>query len=227
MLEKTLKERIEKLGSQLGLPEEVCKNALPCNWEKVFEEAGAHSWDERYRVHDSENPELKSLPMVAPGGEVVLVSQGDDWEYYVLVQVRNNGEAREEDKEIGFPGGACAMWGYTPEGSSKENIVLEHPLITAYREWKEEVGIELYYELSVLTIVTTTNHYNKFPDSYAMSMYYKGLAPWEYMKLAVKQKGSSEGKIKVIPIRDVPKYKWFPDASEAFEYLLDNYHVKW
>lgn len=222
MLEKTLQERIDELGEKLGLPKEICEKAFVCNWEKVFKEAGAHSWDERYRVHDSEVPELKSLPLVAPGGNVVAVALKDG-NMFTLVQVRNNGEKKEEDKEIGFPGGACAMWGYTPEGSTKENVILENPLITAYREWKEEVGIEMYYELNPLMMVTTTNHYNRFPDAYAMSMYYKVYVPWEYMELAGKQKGSFEGKIKVIPVCDLPKYKWFPDAWDSFEYLVNNH----
>lgn len=222
---KNYQARIEKLGKQLGLPKEVYKNSNPQNWEKVFMEAGSVFWDERRRVHDSDNSELKNLPLIAPGGNVAVVARSPEGEWYILVQVRENGEKNEEDKEIGAIGGASNLWGYTPKGESKMNVILEHPMLTARREWKEEVGVDLPYEISLLTVVTTTNHYNKFPDAYTMSTYYYAEVTWEYMESLKNFSGSLEGKIKAMPISELPKYqsKWFLDAEEAFEELMDKY----
>jgi len=223
MKTKTARERVEKFGRQLGLPEEVYKRALLEDWDLVFREAGARTWDERYRVHDSENPELKNLPLIAPGAQIAAVSCDDKGVWHILVQVRNNGEKREEDKEIGQPGGACSMWGYTPQGQGKELRVLEHPILTAYREWKEEVGCVLPFEISYLTTVTTTNRYAKYPDAYAFSNYYYVEVPWDYMASLKTLIGSSEGAIRVIPIAELRSYRWFPDAEESFESIMDEY----
>lgn len=222
-MKKNYKARIEKLGKQLGLPEVVYNRATTEDWEKAFKEAGGASWDERRRVHDSDNPELKNLPLIAPGGNTLATAKAPDGEWYILVQVRENGEKNEEDKEIGVPGGASNLWGYTPKGASKMNVVLEHPMLTAYREWKEEVGRDLPYDISILTVVTTTNHYAKFPDAYTMSTYYHAEISWEYMESLKNFGGSQEGKIKAIPISELPKYKWFPDVAEAFDMLMDLY----
>lgn len=214
---------IMRLGRQLGLPLAVLKKALPEDWDLVFREAGAYHQDRRYWVHDSNNPELKNLPLIAPGAEIAAISKDYNGKWHILVQVRNNGEEREEDKEIGVPGGASDMWSYTPKGKSIMRIALEHPMLTAYREWKEEVGCVMPYEISYLTNVTTTNSYDKYPDAYASSVYYYVEVPWEYMENLKRFNGSSEGKIKVIPIGELSKYKWFPDAEVCFEMLMDKY----
>lgn len=229
MIRKTIDERIEELGRELRIPEEYLILANAYNWVEVFKTAGARTWDERHRVHDMGRDknirELRNLPMIAPGGNIAMISQGLNGQWYIIAQVRNNGEKKEEDKEIGLPGGAIQMWGYTPEDGYKEIVVLEHPEITAWREWEEETGkvLDPDYDLELLTIKRTTNHYDKWPDAYALSFYYIVDVEWSYMNKMRKSKGSEEGKIIVIKVKELPKYKWFPDASEVFQFLLDHY----
>lgn len=224
MIEKTMEQRIRELGKELGIPEDICTMARPDNWVKLFQGIGAETYDERYRVHDMGRdrgiPELRDLPMIAPGAEIVAISKENN-EWHVIAQVRNNGEEKEEDKEIGVPGGAMQMWSYTPYGSKQKNVVIEHPELTAKREWMEETGMEMPYNLSLLTVKRTTNHYAKWPDAYAVSFYYSVEVPWTYIEEMKTSKGSDEGKIQIIKVKDLLKYKWFPDASEAFQFLVD------
>ena len=139
-------------------------------------------------------------------------------EFFVLVQVRNNGEKDEKQKEIGFPGGASNLWRY------EDKIEIEHPVITAYREFYEEIGHRLEYEpVSFLNYTCTTNHYVGYPDTYAPSMYYYVEVSPEDMRRYATGKGSSEGKIMVIPIKKLREYNWFPNAQESFEILLSQY----
>lgn len=218
-----VKRRINQLGIQLGIPTNVLECVNLNNWVDTFKEKGAENWDERYRVHDSNNPGLRELSLISPGAEIAAISQNNKGKWYIAIQVRNNGEKREKDREIGVPGGASELWGYTPKGESKRRVVLEHPLLTAYREWREEVGIIFPYKVDLLTVVTTTNTYGRYPDAYAMSLYFYGEVPWQYMEEIQNLTESSEGKMKVIPITELTKYKWFPDAAECFEILMSRY----
>lgn len=218
-----VKERIEQLGRQLGLPAKAYEVATSENWDFIFKKAGAVSWCERNRLQGSEILEIRMLPLIVPGGNVAAISKNKNGTWHILVQFRNNGEERQKDKEIGVPGGASNLWSFLSGKELKKRVVLEHPMLTAYREWREEVGCHLPFKITYLTQVTTTNHYAEYPDAYALSMYYYVEVPWKYMETIHELKGSSEGTIEVIPLKDLWMYKWFPDASECFRILERKY----
>lgn len=206
--------RINELANRLGVPKEVFKDLEECNYEQVLKKFGAETWCERNRVFNQ--PETKELSTIAPGAQMVLIAEGKPREFFTLVQIRNDG--KEGKEEIGFPGGACNMWRY------KDKIELEHPVITACREFHEEVGMGIYYEpIHYLAYITTTNHYKGYPDTYAPSMYYYAEVSFEDMKFYANGKGSKEGKIMMTRIKELKKYKWFPNAAEVFLLLMENY----
>lgn len=213
-MEEYLFKRVCQLAERLEIPSEAFLELRDWNYEEVLKKFGAETWCERDRVFSK--PETRELSTIAPGAQIVLVSKSDSDEFFTLVQVRNNGEQEEAQKEIGFPGGACNMWKY---GSRVE---LEHPVITAYREFYEEIGCRLEYSpIKYLTYTCTTNHYVGYPDTYAPSMYYYVKVFFEDMEKYSSGKGSTEGRIMMLPIKELKKYKWFPNAREAFEILLE------
>lgn len=218
MRQEELMPRVMELGRAIGLPKEVRREAKAGNWIDVFKKAGAKTWCERNRVHSSEIPELRNLPVYAPGAQIVLVAhRKEDDRWVTLVQVRNNGETDEDEKEIGFPGGACNLWEYNGKVAS------EHFVVAAYREFREEVGDDFYGPLDVLTIECTTNHYSGFADVYAPSVYYMREVPYSSIAHYSKCSGSEEGRIMVVPIRELCKYRRFKDAEKAFEEIIKIY----
>lgn len=220
MRSETLMPRVKELGRAIGLPEEIIRMASEGNWAEVFKKVGAKTWCERNRVHDSEIPEVRNLPVYAPGAQIVLVAQRpDDGKWFTLVQVRNNGETDESEKEIGFPGGACNLWEYNGKVAS------EHFVVAAYREFREEVGDDFYGPLDVLTMECTTNHYSGFADVYAPSVYYIREVPYSSIVHYSKCSGSEEGRIMIIPIKKLNEYCWFKDAEGAFKEIIQKYGV--
>ena len=218
MRSEKLIPRVKELGRAIGLPEEIVMRVTSDNWIEVFKKAGARTWCERNRVHDSEIPEVRNLPVYAPGGQIVLVAyRKEDDKWVTLVQVRNNGETYECQKELGFPGGACNLWEYNG------NVASEHFVVAAYREFYEEVGSNFCEPLKVLTIECTTNHYSGFADVYAPSVYYFSKVSYGHMEYFSKSSGSLEGRIMVVPISDLHEYNWFRDAQGAFKQIVKMY----
>lgn len=215
---ESLPQRAFELGQRLGIEEygiDVYRNV---DYIGLFERKGARTWCERNRVHDQH--ETADLPLIVPGAQVVVTSERPDGELMVLVQVRENGEKEECKKQIGFPGGACNMWEY--EGKRQ----LEHPVLTAYREFQEEVGFHLAWPIQYFCTTPTTVHYQGYPDAYALSMYYTcKVKEYEYMLSIGDSSGSSEGKIKILPVSELTNYCWFSDAEEAFNRLIKSYNI--
>lgn len=218
MAEKLL-PRLYKHAKLLGLPNDAYARLSEAedNWVEIFKSYGARSWDERYRVHDQDDPNLKTLPLMAPGSEVALVAKRPDGKYVVLVQVRNNGEENDKDKEVGLPGGATNLWQYQDE------IVPEHYVLTAYREFYEETGIPLKGEIEVFCLSCRTVHYDRFPDAYGYSVYFICKVDYSEMQKFENCTANIEGRMMVIPVENLPKYKWFGDAEEAFELLQEKF----
>lgn len=216
---ESLPQRAFELALQLGIDDygvDVYRNV---DYITLFERKGAKTWCERDRIHDQ--PETKTLPLIVPGAQIVVTSVRSDGEPMVLVQVRNNREKEESKKQIGFPGGACNMWEY--QGRRQ----LEHPVLTAYREFEEEVGVDLKSPIHYFCTVTTTNHYQGYPDAYAFSMYYKCTVKYETMlSIGECSKGSEEGRIMIIPVSELANYQWFPDAEEAFNRVIRDHNIK-
>ena len=210
-MKEYLTERIYQLAKRLEIPSEAFSEISSSNYEEVLKRFGAETWCERDRMFHQ--PETKHISTIANGAQIALISSEASKGLYTLVQVRNNGE--ESEKEIGFPGGACNMWRYN--GKTE----LEHPVITGYREFYEEVGLRLRSKyVKYLIFTCTTNHYAGFPDTFAPSIYYYVDVPYKDMEKYAAGKGSEEGKIMMLPIKELKKYKWFPNASEAFETLI-------
>lgn len=216
---ESLPQRVYDFAQRLGIEEygvDVYRNV---DYIGLFERKGARTWCERDRVHDQ--PETKNLPLVVPGAQIVLTSKRPDGERMVLVQIREGEEKEDSKKQIGFPGGACNMWEY--EGRRQ----LEHPVLTAYREFQEEVGFHLTYPIRHFCNTTTTIHYDGYPDAYALSIYYIcKVDEYEYMLSIGDSSGSAEGKIKIVPVSELVNYNWFPDAEEAFNRLIKSYNIE-
>lgn len=212
-MKEYLTARINQLAKRLGIPDEALSEIRDWNYENVLKKLGAKTWCERDRL--SVQLETEKLATIAPGAQLVLVAQRErgSKDFYTLVQARNDGE--EAKKEIGFPGGASNMWEYNGV------VELEHPVITAYREFCEEVGLGLEYQpVEYLTYTCTTNHYSGYPDAYAPSMYYYINVFFEDLERYAAGKGSKEGEIMILPIKELRRYRWFPNAEEAFEALI-------
>ncbi len=216
--QESLARRAYELALQLGLDRYGIEAYRNVDYIMLFERNGAKTWCERDRIHDQ--PETKDMPLIVPGAQLVVTSERPDGEIMVLVQVRENGEKEESKKQIGFPGGACNMWEY--EGKRQ----LEHPVLTAYREFQEEVGFPLTSSIHYFCNVTTTNHYKGYPDAYAFSMYYICKVDYQHMLSIGDSSGTAEGKIKIVPVSDLINYNWFPDAEEAFNLLVRSYNIK-
>lgn len=206
-----LSTKVRKLISELGIYTNVKTTQLNyANWISFLKNSKAEQVCYRDWVHDQEA--TKNLPVPNSGAQIVLVAKGKDERYYTLVQIRENGQ-------IGFPGGASAMWTY------KGTTVWEDVRLTADREFKEEVGIRCKEELVFLDFTTTTNHYPAtetspgWPDVYAPSMYYGSETTWEALEGYTKGKGSKEGKIAIVAIDELEKFKQFNNAKPVFELL--------
>lgn len=203
--------QIRRLADNLGLPEEVFGDMpiskLVSDWASEFRKYGATQKCFRDWIHDQ--PATKDLPVPNSGAQIVLVARGEDGDYWTMVQIRQN-------YEIGFPGGASSIWCY----NGKE--VWEDVLLTAHREFKEEVGQYCNANLVFLDFTTTTNHYEYYPDTYAPSMYYGSEVSYnELMRFAIGS--SDEGSHAVIRIKDLNDYKWFNNAAPVFELLQKLY----
>lgn len=216
--QESLARRAYELALQLGLDRYGIEAYRNADYIMLFERNGAKTWCERDRIHDQ--PETKDMPLIVPGAQLVVTSERPDGEIMVLIQLRENGEREESKKQIGFPGGACNMWEY------KGKRQLEHPVLTAYREFQEEVGFTLTSPIHYFCNVTTTNHYKGYPDAYAFSMYYICKVDYQHMLSIGDSSGTAEGKIKIVPVSDLINYNWFPDAEEAFNRLIRSYNIK-
>lgn len=199
--------KILQLAETLGIPQEVRNKLTISNWVSEFRACGATQRNFRNWVH--EQPETKNLPVPNSGAQIVLVACDENGEYWTMVQFREN-------CEIGFPGGASNIWCY----NGKEEW--EDVLLTAYREFKEETGMDFEGNLVFLDFTTTTNHYKDWPDTYAPSMYYGSeISYTELMRYAAGL--SDEGTHAVIKIKHLGNYQWFNNAAPIFKLLQELY----
>lgn len=157
-----------------------------------------------YRQNLRAIPEIGHRGLILPGGNVIIITKLPDGAKAILVQKRDNGE-------IGFSGGAIEEWGYY-------KTAIESPLLTAYREFFEEVGIQLEYELEFYTQTTSTIIYPNEDKAYGLSLFYRVNLPYELVE-KFAEGGSEEGKMLLIKIEDIDKYKLFDNHKPVFEKL--------
>lgn len=199
--------KIQQLAEMLGLPQEVRKKLTISNWVSEFRECGATQRNFRNWVH--EQPGTEKLAVPNSGAQIVLIAQDTNGDYCTMVQFRKN-------FEIGFPGGASNIWCY----NGKEEW--EDVLLTAYREFKEETGMDFEGDLVFLDFTTTTNHYEGYPDTYAPSMYYGSEVSYkDLMRYATGL--SDEGTHAIVRIKDLNDYRWFNNAAQIFKLLQELY----
>lgn len=213
-----LRIRIEELGRKLGIPEEEIKQAYPEYWEIHYEEVGAKLRDVQGSKFHSRDDEITKCHIIIPTASIAEISLNPEGKYCVLVERKLSIEGT---RKLKLPGGKSKMWSYTPKGEAIENVELENPMLTAYREWKEAVGGMQRYPIKELTITTTTKN-GAFSNNYNMNIYYYVKVLWSEMEAQVFPKEAvlgGEPRIQIVPIGELHKYPWHPDAEKVFELL--------
>jgi len=193
---------MKELGFEKNVYEEFVE-AKTTDYVQYLQSKGARQL--MYRQSLRAISEIGHRGLILPGGNTVVCSEFPNGEKAILVQKRDTGE-------IGFSGGAIEEWGYN------EKTSIESPLLTAYREFFEEVGMQLEYELEFYTQTTSTIIYPNGDKAYGLSLFYKVDLPYELVE-KFSEGGSEEGKMLLIKIEDIDKYKLFENHRKVFEKL--------
>lgn len=215
-----LQNELEGMAELIGLPEEVRKKLKTANWQEVLSEAGVETFCMKKRVNFGGESKDQDSPLVLPGAHLVAISTLFDETRLALVQVMNSGKAAGGKREIGVPGGASDMWRY------KDKVVPEHPLVTAYRKFAEEVGVMVNYPASYLCYTCTTTPSDDHPKAYATRMYYMAYVPYDEIEaMAKKINEAEERKVMLVPVRELQNYRWNPNAVDAFRIIRERYYI--
>lgn len=222
MWEDSTIARLSEMFEQLGIFDGKTTEIALKNWEEELRTLGAKSWNEQERLYASELKELQALTLILVEARVcVICTSEEDGEEYILVEETN-------EEEITALGRTSELWTYKPEGADKENVVLEHPVVTICRKLQGELGIRAPMAMTYLTANTVTRKCENGKNAYNLCIYYCADENWEYMKNVMHSPAYDEGKMKQVRIRDLPKYKISSDALEAFSGIyMDIFEMPW
>ena len=103
MVVENVERRIMDLAFELKIPEINNELLSQHTWLEVLKANGVESLEW--------NDNLSENIQIVPSGKIVALMRDEYGVFYTLVQVHGNNTAKKSDKRIGFPGGACKIFG--------------------------------------------------------------------------------------------------------------------